>query len=158
MEITAFKRIMAAVDFSKYAEPVLRVSLQLSRRFEAELVCVHVIHERDIHAMQSALNRLSAFDDKVGLTTEEYVAGVAADRRDQLKNLMHDIGWPESRTYRFLVREGIPFEALIQTAMAERADLVVLGPKGRSNLARVFVGSTAEKMFQHCPVPILSMR
>jgi nucleotide-binding universal stress UspA family protein len=59
---------------------------------------------------------------------------------------------------RFIINTGLPFVELVKTAEEEKVVMVVMGNKGRSNIAGTMFGSQAEKMFQHCPVPLLSIR
>jgi nucleotide-binding universal stress UspA family protein len=53
------------------------------------------------------------------------------------------------------VIEGSPARTIVETAEKERVDLVVMGKKGQSGLEKILVGSVANHVLRHSPVPVL---
>jgi len=93
----------------------------------------------------------------VGKTANEYEKRVTADRTGQMEKLFEEIGCAQLLIKK-VFRVGVPFQELISVIEDEGADLMVMGPKGRSDLAGVIFGSNAEKVFRRCPIPLLSVR
>ena len=54
------------------------------------------------------------------------------------------------------VEQGHPVERIIEAARG--ADLVVMSTHGRAGLAHLFMGSVAERVVRHAPVPVLVVR
>ncbi len=145
------KRIMAAIAFSKYSQGILEFAAQLTRRLDCELVVVNVINIRDMQAVSEIESMGYQVD------AQEYVRGVETDRRAELEKMLKGVQiHPEKVKVVFHV--GHPLEMLLKTVDEEKIDMVVMGPKGRTDLRHVLVGSVAEKMFRHCPVPLVSYR
>jgi len=57
-----------------------------------------------------------------------------------------------------IFKVGNPVDELLKVAVEEKADMIVMGTKGRTDLAHVLVGSVAEKVFRRSPVPVVSYR
>ncbi len=54
---------------------------------------------------------------------------------------------------------GVPWDQIVQTAREDPAiDLIVMGTRGRSGLARVLLGSVAEQVIRHAPCSVLAAR
>ncbi|HSD11680.1 MAG TPA: universal stress protein [Candidatus Binatia bacterium] len=54
--------------------------------------------------------------------------------------------------------EGSPAEEILATARAWNADLIIIGSHGRTGLARIVMGSVAEQVVRHAPIPVLVVR
>ena len=54
--------------------------------------------------------------------------------------------------------EGYPPEVIVEEAEAMGADLIAMGTHGRTGLAHLFLGSTAERVVQDARCPVLTVR
>ena len=145
------EKIMVAVDFSEYSNKIADYAGRLAEELNAELIFVNVLNQRDIDMVKE----IAAHTDKISV--KDYINGLIDDRTEQIKRLLTDTKCTQIPN-RFLIKKGVPFIELIETAKEEKVDMVVMGTKGRSNIAGILFGSQAEKMFRHCAVPLLSIR
>ena len=145
------KKIMVAVDFSEYSAKIADYAGRLAEDVGAELVFVNVINQRDIDMVK----QVTMYTDKI--TVKGYIEGLIEDRTAQMQNLLKETNCSRIPN-RFVIKKGVPFVELIETAKEEKVDMVIMGTKGRGNISSILMGSQAEKMFRHCPVPLLSTR
>jgi len=134
-------KIMVAVDFSRYSKKVLEYAGVMAERMKSELVIVNVINNRDIEAMQRAAQMTKSF------SVEGWVKTQKEERLELLQQLIQETSLGH-----------LPIKILFRTGEEERPDLLAMGPKGRTDLPDIRLGSTAEKAFGRCPVPIVSVR
>lgn len=144
-------KILVAIDFSDYSEQTMAYAVNLAGELKAKLIVVNVINQRDVEATEKAALMVSAISVKDFLDEEK------EERTKKIENLMKDTTFPDLSVKK-VICVGVPFQKLIQSVKDEGVNLVVMGRKGRTNIESVIFGSTAEKMFRHCPVPLLSVR
>lgn len=54
--------------------------------------------------------------------------------------------------------QGIPAEVIVRLAREREVDLIAMGTHGRSGVAHLLLGSTAERVVQHARCPVLTVR
>jgi len=144
-------KILVAIDLSDYSTQTMKYAVELANKLEAKLIVVNVINQRDVEAIKMAALKSSS------ISIGDYLENQEKERLELIQNLIEQTKFAHL-SIKKVVCMGVPFQKLTHTVKDEGADLVVMGAKGRSNLVNVLFGSTAEKMFRHCPVPLLSIR
>jgi nucleotide-binding universal stress UspA family protein len=145
------KKIMVAVDFSEYTPKIMGSAGRLAEDLGAEIIFVNVINQRDVDMVK----QVTMYTDKISV--KDYVDGLKEERTEKMQSLLIETNCDKIPN-RFIIKKGVPFAELVETAKEEKVDMVVMGTKGRGNIAGILFGSQAEKMFRHCPVPLLSIR
>ena len=152
------KRLLVPLDGSDLAEQVLEPALALGQLMDAEYTLVRVIRpilplgvlpEAGTFGEQTRemIDKVEAEQRRQRAEAEKYLEQVATRLREQSLQVQT----------RVLV-EDRPVAGILDEAQAAGADLIALGTHGRRGLARLLVGSVADKVVRGSPLPVLLHR
>lgn len=144
-------KILAACDLSAYSVQAVGYAADMAGSVDAHLTILNVINQRDLDIIEKA-RRYSA-----QVSVERYIEETKTYRLEMIDTLLKEAG-QDSRQYEVQFSIGVPFQKILEAITEGGYDLLVMGVKGKSDLADVIYGSTAEKMFRRCPIPLLSIR
>jgi nucleotide-binding universal stress UspA family protein len=142
------KKILVPIDFSEASRKAMQYALSFARQFNAEVLLLHVIELTPLASPSAPLPIIQ--DETTRATLHESAAKHLAAWRDES-------GLPAR--IKASVREGVSAHAeIVKTATEGNIDLIVLGTQGRTGLAHLLIGSTAERVVRHAPCPVLVVR
>jgi nucleotide-binding universal stress UspA family protein len=148
--MSAYRRILAAVDGSNASNKGLREALRLAKEERAQLFIVHVVNEYPAYAMPDA-GAYAAVD----------IASLLRKSGEQILAKAKAAAEKQGVRPRAIAREtigGPAADAVVREAKKQRADLIVLGTHGRRGVRRLVLGSDAEQIVRTSPVPVLLVR
>lgn len=131
------KKILVFVDFSACSRKALHDAAPFARQFGADLTLIFV---------------LQSYPPTLELADIDPTAEAKAELEDLRKSVCHIV-----RTETVLKR-GEPYREIVGAASELEIDLIILSTHGRSGVARVLLGSTAEKVVRHAGYPVLVVR
>lgn len=146
-------KIMACIDLSDYSKMTLEYALELADGTGAKVTLLNVFNQRTIKAVEA-----TAIHYPERINVAAYIQERKQERKEEIKQFIKEHFSDRESDIVVKVKQGYPEDCIIKTAREEGMDLVVIGNKGRGNLSRVLFGSIAEKVFRHCPVPVVSVR
>jgi nucleotide-binding universal stress UspA family protein len=163
------RRAVVAIDGSKHAERALDLACEVARRFEAELIALHVMSDQPVSEAERMMAEIE-FQDELA---RDFNLGSPMDVRGDLRLTGQRLAdqavaagrrWRQARAERLvnaaaqqaqargvreartLVREGDPAKAILEVAQGEGVDLIIMGRRGMSDLAGLLLGSVTHKV------------
>ena len=148
--MSSLQQLLVPVDGSPTSAKAMDTAVQLARSNGARIRLLHVIDELDY---------VNGFE-----TPGTYREDVAPLMRAAGERLL-------ARMHRLAANKCVPCDSVLVESGAGRvcdrvaeqarqvhADMIVLGSHGRRGLARLFMGSDAEQIVRHAPVPVLVVK
>ena len=136
--------VLIASDLTHQSEAVVGFGLDFARLFGAHAEIAYVLPAGE-YALAGP---------------EGILAGRDAARRDLLElksRLRRNAAYDDESDQQVMLLEGPVAECLLQCACEKKIGLIVVGTHGRGGLGKALLGSVAEKVFRHSPVPVLTI-
>lgn len=135
----AVKRIVLPIDGSATAEAAARFAEDIARA-EGEVVIVLGV----VVPLPPTIDEAASVTVAIREFMTEQVAAEA--RRIRAAGIAAE----ES-----VVEAASPHEGILRVAEERHADMIVMGTHGRTGLVRAVIGSVADKVVRHSPVPVV---
>lgn len=141
------RSILVPTDFSDDAERAINTARRLLHGVpQARLVLVHA------YALPIEYTAYGPIP-----TSVNYLENTGAKAQAQLEELAERLE-EDSLNVEALAVEGYPPQVILDTARTRNVDLIAMGTHGRTGIAHLLLGSTAERVVQKASCPVITVR
>jgi nucleotide-binding universal stress UspA family protein len=148
-EPVMFKHILIPVDGSPTAQKAVEKAAGLAQAFGSRASVVYVIDPYPFTGLGSdfAYGQAEYLSAAEGEAKEAIAAARAALDAAGVQGVQTQVA-----------RAHAIWRGIIEVAQAQGADLIVMGSHGRRGLEKLVLGSVAQRVLTHSPLPVLIVR
>ena len=136
-----YKKILVPTDGSEFAKKAQQHALFLAKVSGAELIAVSVTENNFINGLP--------LDDEVYQLNQ-----ILKERSEENLNEFDKLNEDDLKITH-VIREGSPAKVILEVAVDENADLIVMGSSGKSGFDRFIMGSVADKVVNSAKCAVL---
>ncbi|MCI4369642.1 MAG: universal stress protein [Thermoplasmata archaeon] len=140
-----YRKIVVAVDGSESGERAFLAAADLAKTYDAELSILSVVPPHVAYA-PSAPFPAPVTDEEMAAV--RHLVETSADKAKRRG----------VRTVKTAVVEGVVVDRILEAVEREKPDLLVVGARGLSRSARLFLGSTSDGLVHHSLCPVLVVK
>lgn len=144
-----YRHILIATDGSELATKAVEQGLALAKALKAKATAVTVT--------ESWISLVSG-DMAIAFPEEEYEQGCAENAAKIFGGVSDAAKRIGIECETLHVKDQFPAEGILDAAKAHSCDLIVMASHGRRGVARLLLGSQANKVVTHSTVPVLICR
>lgn len=138
----SIKKILLPIDFSSAGKPALHYAKTFAQLTGAGVCLVHVMER--IYSP----DEFTYIQIDIAQTQEQVSREIGALQMGIFQHVKTD----------FSIRQGLPFQEIVDTAKEKNADLIIMATHGYTGFRHILIGSTAERVVRHAACPVLVVR
>jgi nucleotide-binding universal stress UspA family protein len=142
----SYKRILVPVDGSATAAKGMAAAIRLAKESRARLMLLHVVEEYPAYSVPEMAIHIGDFLEVMRASGKRTLARIASSARR---------AGAKPQTTLVENYDGRVAETIADQARRWKADLIVMGTHGRRGVRRALLGSDAELVVRHSPIPVL---
>jgi nucleotide-binding universal stress UspA family protein len=135
------RRILVAVDETRASKEAVRTALEFAERLDMRVTFVHVLPERV--AVRGEAPEFADFENACEEHAEELV-------KEACRMAQSYPGRVDTQ-----VVHGEPVTLLSKLAAEADVDMVIVGARARTSLARTLLGTVSGRLMNLCPKPVM---
>jgi nucleotide-binding universal stress UspA family protein len=134
---TLFQRVLVPVDGSRYMSGVVAHAIAIAKKTGCSLTFLYVVNVEPATTLELEKQKESSTRIPEECRRKAAAEDVSASSR---------------------IEVGSPAETIVEIAVRERFDLIIIGSRGRSRLKTLFVGSVADEVMEQASCPVLLVK
>lgn len=136
------QKIIVPTDFSHCSDAAVEFATVLARQSGGTVIIVHI-------------------EEPMGNYEGEMYYGPLNPNRAALQKMLNDVKPSDPNVaceHRLLASGPTPATTIVQCAVDEKADLIVMSTQGRTGFKRLLLGSVAEVVVRRAPCPVVIVK
>jgi universal stress protein A len=140
-------KILVPTDFSDHSDKALGQALEIAKYAKAKIYLLHVVHEE----VRRCASDYCLPEDML----QQMETGMVSAAKENLEKQLAK--FPQAKDVEIVtnVRKGFPSEEILKEQQEKGIDLIVIGPLGRTGIARYLVGSVTKNIVKEAKCPVL---
>jgi nucleotide-binding universal stress UspA family protein len=134
---TLFQRALVPVDGSRYMSGVVAHAIAIAKKTGCSLTFLYVVNVDPAATLELEKQKESSTRIPEECRRKAAAEDVSASSR---------------------IEVGGPAETIVEIAVRERFDLIIIGSRGYSRLKTLFVGSVADEVMEQASCPVLLVK
>jgi universal stress protein A len=147
----AYDKILVPIDFSEHSKRTVSYAIKTASRHKATIYLLHVFQIPDYVVAPYARRRQNCAEVQSQVDTAEQEA------RETLHDFAQELSKKGINVQPYL-RVGHPFDEIVLMANHFNVDLIIIGSHGRGAISRLLLGSTAGRVVEQAPCPVLVVK